>query len=149
MHDLSSDEKATPDTSETLTSHQLLLFERIITQVFSEYIISCIVDDEIHALFKAKLWCMGQKISKAGSISKKKTLAEWRSGAQSTWEIKLNPDNFKKALLKEKNRLEEKFQLEHCKHLETEQELYSSEVILKETQVATAVFTTGTKSNTS
>ena len=88
MHDLSSDEKAIPDTSETLTSHQLII-ERIITRVISEYNISCIVDDKICALFKAKLWCMSQKISKAGSGGRKQTLAEWRSGAQSTWEIKL------------------------------------------------------------
>ena len=41
---------------------------------------------------------MGQKISKPGSSGRKKNLAEWRSGTQSTWEIKLNPDDVKKAL---------------------------------------------------
>ena len=66
MHDLSSDEEATPDTSETLTNHQLLI-ERIITRVFSEYNICCVIDDEMRALFKSKLWRVGQEISKAGS----------------------------------------------------------------------------------
>lgn len=74
-----------------------------------------------------KYVCMGQKISKAGSSGRKKTLAEWRSGTQSTWEIKLNPGDLKR-LFEREERLEEKVQSEHCKRLKAEQELCSSEV---------------------
>ena len=65
----------------------------------------CSVDDDLRALFKAKLWCMGQKISKAGSIARKKILEAWKSGANSLWEMQINVQNFKKELAKGKNSL--------------------------------------------
>ena len=98
MYDLTSDDKAAPDTLETSTSR------------------------------------MDQKVSKTGSNAQKNFFEEWKSGVNLIWEIKINLENFKKGLLKQQRRLEEKAELQHTKLLKAEQELCFSKRVLKETK---------------
>ena len=139
LYDLTDDQRAISVISENLSCRQAAL-ERVITRTLSEYNMCCSVDDDLRALFKAKLWRMGQKISKAGSIARKKILEAWKSGANSLWEIQINVENFKKELAKEKKEfatekkvMEEKVQSEHLKRLQLEEELSHSKLVLKET----------------
>ena len=101
LYDLTDDQRAISVISENLSCCQAAL-ECVITR---EYNVCCLIDDDLRALFKAKLWRMGQKISKAGSIARKKILEAWKSGENSLWEIQINAENFKKQLAKEKKEL--------------------------------------------
>ena len=113
----------------------------MITRTLSEYNIHCSIDDNLRAAFKTKLWRVGQKVSKAGSIARKKIFEEWKTGINSVWQIQINVDNFKKELAKEKEIAkektitEEKIQAEHSKRLRLEEELTHSKLVLKETNL--------------
>ena len=62
------------------------------------------MNERLRSLVKAKLWRMGQALSRCNSQQKERTLKRWK---ESEWVVSLKPLEVKSALCKEKTKLSE------------------------------------------
>ena len=71
-------------------SCSLLKVDQVIQRTFHKYGVKLRVTEKIRALFKSKLWHMGQRISKLGSVKRKELLENWKCGHNSVWQIQVD-----------------------------------------------------------
>ena len=141
--DLSTEPKAHVDNAENLSCN-LLKVERVIKRTFAEYGVQLPITEKMRASFKSKLWRMGQKISKLGSVKRKELLESWKSGRDSIWQLQVDAVMVNKELIKVKRKNEASLAAETTKRHKLEQQLQKTRTTLKEevsklgTQIATA-----------
>ena len=87
--DMSADPKAYVDEAENLPC-SLLKVEQVIKRIFQEYGVKLPITEKIRASFKSKLWRMGQRISKLGSVKCKELLEDWKYGRDSVWQVQVD-----------------------------------------------------------
>ena len=86
---MSADSKAHIDEAENL-SCSLLKVDQVIQRTFHEYGVKLTITEKIRASFKSKLWRMGQRISKLGSVKRKELLENWKCGRDSVWQVQVD-----------------------------------------------------------
>ena len=107
-----------------MSANQVSL-ERVIRRTFSEYGLSrSPVSDSIRSLFKAKLWRMGQRLSKVGSIKRKTILDGWK---ESTWEVQIDAAEINIELVRSKEVCEQQLSAEKQKQIRVEGDLQASQ----------------------
>ena len=75
----------------------------VLTKSVSEHShLQVVMNERLHSLVKAKLWRMGQALSKCNSQQKERTLKKWK---ESEWVVSLKPKEVQSALCKEKAQL--------------------------------------------
>ena len=131
MFNLSQDVKARIDSQENRTENQVKL-ERVIRRVYTEYGLSHHpITESVRSLFKAKLWRMGQRLAKVGSIKRKSILDSWKV---STWEIHVDAAAVNIELIRSKEICEQQLSEEKQKRMRVENDLRASQQSLsKET----------------
>ena len=76
---------------------------------------------------------MGQRLSKVGSTKRKSILESWKTGDNSTWELKVDAVQVNKELMKVKRKNEIQLASEDTKRLKLEKEVQiSKEAVKKE-----------------
>ena len=76
-----------------------LLYERVITKLFKQYEIPIRITDPIRHTIRTKIWRMGQALSKLGGDQRKKQLARWNDGPNSSWKFEVSESEVKWQLL--------------------------------------------------
>lgn len=127
--DLSANPKARVDDAENLT-YSMLKIERVIQRTFQEYGVKLPTTAKIRASFKSKLWRMGQRISKLGSIKRKELVENWKCGPESVWQIQVDAVVVNKELLKAKRKNEELLAAETAKRQKLEEEAQTTQAAL-------------------
>ena len=135
--------KAHVDNAENLSCN-LLKVERVIKCTFAKYGVQLPITENMRASFKSKLWRMGQRISKLGSVKRRELLESWKSGRDSIWQLQVDAVMVNKELIKVKRKNEVSLAAETTKRHKLEQQLQKTQTTLKEkvskleTQIATA-----------
>ena len=107
-----------------MTENQVKL-ERVIRRVYTEYGLSRYpITESVRSLFKAKLWRMGQRLSKIGSIKRKAILDGWKG---STWEIHVDAAKVNLELIRSKEICEQQLSVEKQKQMKLESDLQASQ----------------------
>ena len=124
LFNLSQDVKAHIDFQENMTENQVKL-ERVIRRTYAEYGLSRYpITKGVRSLFKAKLWRMGQRLAKVGSIKRKTILDGWK---ESTWEIQIVAAEVNIELLRLKEVCEQDLLAEKQTRLRLEDNLTASQ----------------------
>ena len=108
-------------------SYSLLKVKQVVQRIFAEYGVKLPTTDSIS--FKSKLWRMGQKISKIGSIKRKQLLENWKCGTDS---LQVDTVMVNKQLLKTNRKQERVLALETTKCHKLEEQLRTTEAMLKQ-----------------
>lgn len=137
--DLSGDDEAEIPSTSSLEGDQQLAIERVIYKVFNKYSINCSdVTEQIRSTFKAKLWRMGNKLSKLGG-KRQKVIDAWKD---SYWQLTIADAS--KKLLSRKRSLEKSLDSEVSKRLKLEAEIHE---LCKKTKEQNNVITALQKEN--
>ena len=99
-----------------------LAHERIITKIFTHYVIPLEITDGIRATFKAKLWRMGKRFSTLGGQQRPLQLSQWQNGPDANWMFTINEMEVNNQSLLRKRKVEAHLHEEShkCKKLESE-----------------------------
>ena len=126
---MSADSKAQVDEAENL-SCGLLKIDRVIQRTFHEYGVKLPITEKIRASFRSKLWRMGQRISKLGSVKRKELLENWKHGRDSVWQVQVDTVMVNKELVKNKQKNEALLAAETTKCHELEERLQTTQAML-------------------
>ena len=128
-YDLSQDEQANINLAGLTTNK--LLYERVITKVFTHYTIPLEISENIRASFRSKLWRMGLKFCKLGSTSREIQLNNWKEGKTATWNFVVNDVEVNRQVLSRKRKTEE-LETETSKRKRCEEEIKILQAKLQE-----------------
>ena len=107
-----------------MTENQVKL-ERVIRRTFAEYGLSRYpITENVRSLFKAKLWRMGQRLAKVGSIKRKSIFDGWKG---STWEIQVEAAEIIIELMRSKEICEQQLSVEKQKRIRLESDIQASQ----------------------
>lgn len=104
----------------------------MIQRTFHEYGVKLPITEKIRAFInKSKLWRMGQRISKLGSVKRKALLESWKSGRDSVWQVQVDTVMVNKELVKTKRKNEASLAAETTKRHKLEEQLQATRATLK------------------
>lgn len=129
--DLSADPKAHVGEAENLSCSSLKV-ERVIQRTFQEYGVKLPITEKIRSLFKSKLWRMGQRISKLGSVKRKDLLENWKCGCHSVWQIQVDTVMVIKELVKVNQKNEALLAAETTKRQKLEEQVQITQATLNQ-----------------
>ncbi len=96
-----SGDKSAYVSAEYFTATELR-YERVIIKLFQQYDLPIQTTDPIRHAIRSKLWRMGKDLSKLGGIQRKKLLARWKDGPDSTWKFEVLETEVNLQVLKRK-----------------------------------------------
>ncbi len=141
-----SGDKSAYVSAEYFTATELL-YERVIIKLFQQYDLPIQITDPIRHAIRSKLWRMGKALSKLGGIQRKKLLARWKDGPDSTWKFEVLETEVNLQVLKRKRNAETQLNTELTKRRRLEKEVKKLEKTTKEQSKAIAQLRTGHSSN--